>query len=181
MSRPQELLTAAALAVLVLATAAAYTFKLDSAPPYLAADETHFAAHASRLATDGTDLNGNRWPVFFRITDPLAAVDRMHVWYQPFLFYLVTATFWIQPVSEWSLRLPVALIGVSNVLLMFLVGRRLFRSSGLGLLPRRLSGDHAGAFSLQPHGGGLLLSIAVRARMAVAGPAFCGPAPDRAI
>jgi 4-amino-4-deoxy-L-arabinose transferase-like glycosyltransferase len=126
------------VAVLVLATAAAYTCKLGSAPPYLAADETHFATHAGSLASSGTDLNGNRWPLFFRITDPLAAVDRMHVWYQPFLFYVLTLSFWVQPVSEWSLRVPVALIGVVNVLLMFLVGRRLFRSNVLGSLAAAL-------------------------------------------
>ena len=138
MSRPREVVIAAALAALVLATAAIYTFQLDSAPPYLSADETHFAVHASRLAADGTDFHGNRLPIFFRITDPLAAVDRMHVWYQPFLFYLVSISLWLQPLSEWSLRLPIALVGVANVLLMFLAGQQYFRSSILGLLAAAL-------------------------------------------
>ena len=138
MSRLRVVLVAAGLAALLLATAVVYTTGLDSAQPYIAADEAHFAANASSLARLGTDLRGHRLPVFFHILDPLAEVDRMHAWYQPFLFYLIAIDFRLQPIDEWSLRLPVAAIGVANVLLMFLVGRRLFRSNSLGFLAAAL-------------------------------------------
>ena len=134
MSRLREVLVAAALVALLLAAAVVYMTGLDSAQPYIAADEAHFAANASSLARSGTDLRGHQLPVFVHIIDPLATVDRMHAWYQPFLFYLIAIGFKLQPIDEWSLRLPVATIGVANVLLMFVVGRQLFRSSSLGLL-----------------------------------------------
>jgi 4-amino-4-deoxy-L-arabinose transferase-like glycosyltransferase len=122
------------LGALLVATATVYTWRLDSAPIYVAPDEAHFTAHASSIAQRGTDLHGNRLPLFFRITDPLIDGHSMQVWYQPFLFYVMAANFRAQPVSEWSARLPVALIGVANVLLMFLVARRLFNSDGAALV-----------------------------------------------
>lgn len=134
MSRVRGSLVAAAVAALLLATAALYTSGLASAPPYIAADESHFAANAQRLAHDGTNLRGHRLPLFFHIVDPLASVDLMHAWYQPFLFYLTAINLRLQPLDEQSLRQPIALLGVANVLLMFFVARRLFRSRAIALL-----------------------------------------------
>lgn len=136
MSTPTTLTSvyAAGLAALLLATAVVYSSSLDSAPVYVAPDEAHFAAHAGALAEHGTDLNGHRLPVFFRITDPLIPADAMRVWYQPTLFYLLAATFAFLPVTEASARLPVVALGVANVFLMFLVGRRLFKSDRVALL-----------------------------------------------
>lgn len=122
------------LAALLLVTAIVYTPRLGDAPPYLSADETHFALHSLQLAKTGTDLSGRAHPIFFKIFDPLAADDKMRVWYQPILFYVLAGAFTIEPFSESSLRLPQALIGILNVALMFLVARRIFRSPALGLV-----------------------------------------------
>jgi 4-amino-4-deoxy-L-arabinose transferase-like glycosyltransferase len=126
--------TLTCLAALLLITAFVYTWRLGDAPRYLSADETHFALHGLQLANTGTDLSGRAHPIFFKIFDPLAAVDKMHVWYQPYLFYVLAGAFTIEPFSESSLRLPQALIGVLNVALMFLVARRIFRSPALALV-----------------------------------------------
>lgn len=122
------------LAALLLVTAIVYTSRLGAAPPYLSADETHFALHSRQLAAAGTDLTGRAHPIFFKIVDPLAAIDKMHVWYQPFLFYVLAGAFTVAPFSESSLRLPQALIGILNIALIFLVARRIFRSPALGLV-----------------------------------------------
>lgn len=126
--------TVTCLAGLLLVTAFVYTSRLGDAPPYLSADETHFALHGLQLARTGTDLSGRAHPVFFKIFDPLAAVDTMHVWYQPYLFYVLAGAFTVEPFNESAVRLPQALIGVLNVALMFLVARRMFRSPVLGLV-----------------------------------------------
>ena len=120
-----------AAGAIVLAALAVYATGLDRAPYYVSADEAHFAAHAQALSERGTDLHGNRAPIFFRITDPLIPGHDQRVWYQPLLFYILAATFTVMPVTETGLRLPIALIGAGNVALMFIVARRLVRSSGI--------------------------------------------------
>ncbi|HYE87129.1 MAG TPA: glycosyltransferase family 39 protein [Vicinamibacterales bacterium] len=122
------------LAALLLVITIVYTSRLGDAPPYLSGDETHFALHGLQLARTGTDLSGRAHPVFFKIFDPLAADDNMHVWYQPYLFYLLAGAFAVEPFNEAAVRLPQALIGVANVALMFLAARRIFRSPMLGLV-----------------------------------------------
>ena len=132
----------AGLAAIILATAVLYLSRLGAAPVYVAADEAHFAVHASSLAEQGTDANGRAVPVFFEITDPLTT-GRTRVWYQPFLFYLLAVNFSFLPVNEFSARLPVALIGVLDVVLIFVAGRRLLRSDAAAMVG-------AGALALTP-------------------------------
>ena len=123
-----------AAVALLIGAAAIYTTRLDQAPYYISADEAHFAAHANALAEHGTDLHGNRAPVFFRITDPLIAGHDQRVWYQPLLFYILAANFSVLPVNETTLRLPIALIALANIALMFIVARRLVGSAAIALL-----------------------------------------------
>jgi 4-amino-4-deoxy-L-arabinose transferase-like glycosyltransferase len=127
-----------AAVALLIAAAALYTSRLDRAPYYVSADEAHFAAHATSLADRGTDLHGNRFPIFFRITDPLIAGHDQRVWYQPLLFYVLAANFTIFPVNEIALRMPIALIGAVNVWLMFLVARLVVASRAMALLAASL-------------------------------------------
>lgn len=124
----------AAVVALLVAAAAIYLPRLDRAPYYVSADEAHFAAHASALASRGTDLHGNRTPIFFSITDPLTPGHDQRVWYQPMLFYILAAQLIAAPLTETTLRLPLAVIAVVNVGLMFLVARRLLRSTATALL-----------------------------------------------
>ena len=127
-----------AAAAIVSAALVLYAAGLDRAPYSVSADEAHFAAHAKALSEHGTDLHGNRAPVFFRITDPLIQGHDQRVWYQPLLFYILAATFAVLPVTETALRLPMALIGAINVALMFIVTRRLVRSAGIAALAAAL-------------------------------------------
>ena len=108
---------------------ALYSHRLGEVPPYLNLDEAHFGNHAYSLATTGRDLNGNRWPLFISLEDPLG--DRPVLawgttWYHPVGFYLIATILAVIHPSEWSIRLPVAIVGVLNLVLIYLVGRRWF-------------------------------------------------------
>lgn len=76
-------------------------------------------------------------PLFFSLSDPGTDFQQMpwgNTWYQPLLFYVVAAVLAIAPMSEFAVRLPVALIGgVITPILAYLVARRLFQQRGLAL------------------------------------------------
>ena len=115
--------------VAILSLAALISFRgLGTTPMYLGGDEAHFGVHARSIAATGRDLDGRLLPLFVNLADPQgdpkssAAVR----WYQPTLFYLTTLVLWILPLSETSVRIPAACIGVLNALLLYAVARRLF-------------------------------------------------------
>ncbi|MGH9139993.1 MAG: ArnT family glycosyltransferase, partial [Vicinamibacterales bacterium] len=121
--------------VLVLAvTAVVYFHGLGTAPVYIGGDEARFATAASSIASAGRDLSGSRLPLFFHLPDSLAADVGGTRWYQPLLFYLMAAVFRFLPVTEQSMRLPTAAIGLLDVFLIYVVGRRLFAARGWATL-----------------------------------------------
>ena len=130
--------------VAVLAGTAAWYFRaLDSVPVVVAVDEARFALHAHSLVTRGTDLAGNRWPLFFHITDPVNPDSESETWWQPALFYLVAGVFRFVPPSAWSLRLPTTILAIVNVILIYLVARKLFSNGWYAVVA-------AGMLSLTP-------------------------------
>ena len=57
-----------------------------------------------------------------------------NTWYQPLLFYIVSMVLVVAPLSEFAVRLPVAIVGgVLTPILMYLVALRLFKRRGLAL------------------------------------------------
>ena len=104
---------------------------------YFGGDEAHFAVVGHSLATTGRNLNGDVMPLFFNLADPasdLAPLPWGNTWYQPLLFYLVAATLTVAPLSEFAVRLPVAIVGgVITPLLLYLVACRLLKHRGLAL------------------------------------------------
>lgn len=123
-----------AILALLAGAAALYTARLDQVPAAMTGDEIEFGNHALSLARTGHDLNGRPWPVLIQIGDPLESGSSSTYWYQPLLFYVIAATLRVVPFSTEAVRLPVAVIGVLNIALMFIVARQIFRSSGYGLL-----------------------------------------------
>ncbi len=105
------------LAIAIVA-AAFYLFRLAEAPMFVGGDESFFAINAHAIATTGRDLDGRLLPLFFKVD--------IHTWYQPVLVYLMALGFTVVQVSEWSLRAPMALIGVVDVLLIYAIGLRVF-------------------------------------------------------
>jgi hypothetical protein len=76
--------------------------------------------------------------LFFSLADPTSELKPMpwgNTWYQPLLFYVVAATLVVLPLSEFVVRLPIAIIaGVVTPWLLFLVADRLFNNRRLALL-----------------------------------------------
>lgn len=127
-----------ALVLLAAMLVATYLVDLSRTPVYFGGDEAHFAVIGQSLSSNGATLAGDRWPVFVRLDDPAGPDEVLPwgaTWYQPMLFYLVALVLKALPLSEAVVRLPTAVIGaIINPLLMFAVGRRLFRHDGLALL-----------------------------------------------
>jgi 4-amino-4-deoxy-L-arabinose transferase-like glycosyltransferase len=113
--------------VAVVSVAAVLCFwNLGDTPMFVGGDEAYFALHARSIAATGRDIDGRLLPLFFRID--------LATWYQPMLVYLMAAVLRVFSVSEWSIRAPIAFIGVVNVLLVYAVGRKIFASTRYALL-----------------------------------------------
>ena len=125
-------------AIIAAAAAPIYLWQLGAAPAF-GGDEARFAVHALELATTGRDLNGTPFPLLFRIPE-------YSWWWQPGLFYAMAAVLKVAPLSEWSARLPMALVGLVDVFLIYFVARQLLGSAryaaiaamGLALTPAHL-------------------------------------------
>ena len=111
----------------LLVTAALYLRALGSVPVYIGGDEARFANAAATLAATGRDLSGARMPLLFHMSDSLEDSGGSTRWYQPMLFYLVALTLKAAPLTEASVRIPTAVIGILDVLLIYAVARRLFQ------------------------------------------------------
>jgi 4-amino-4-deoxy-L-arabinose transferase-like glycosyltransferase len=105
----------------LLVVAALYGWQLGSAPSALAGDEVLFAIHGRSIAQTGCDLNGRCWPLLVQIEPELSS----RRWYQPVLFYLEAVAFLALPDAAWTVRVPMVVIGLINIVLMFLVGKEL--------------------------------------------------------
>ncbi|HYE88159.1 MAG TPA: glycosyltransferase family 39 protein [Vicinamibacterales bacterium] len=116
------------LAIVVLAAAGGvlYTRHLAEVPPHLMHDESQFVLQAESIASTGRDLAGRFMPVFF--TEPEFPAGR-----DPAIVYATAAVLKVRPFSESSGRLATALVGVLNIVLMFLLVRALFNSTPLAL------------------------------------------------
>jgi 4-amino-4-deoxy-L-arabinose transferase-like glycosyltransferase len=129
------LLTRIALAGVLLLASALYLFALGEAPINVGVDEARSAVQAQSIAATGFDINGNRTPLFFQITNPLSPHDTDTLtWWQPLIFYLIAAVLRFVPFSEWSVRLPIACLAILDVWLIYAVARRLFSSAWYGVL-----------------------------------------------
>ena len=125
-------------AIIAAVAAPIYFWQLGTAPTF-GGDEARFAVHAHAIATTGRDLDGTVLPLLFRIYE-------YSFWYQPGLFYAIAAVLTVAPLAEWSARLPMALAGVADVILIYFVARRLLGSAryaavaaiGLALTPAHL-------------------------------------------
>ena len=117
MTRP----TLLAIVLLAAAVAALYAYRLSDSPIYLTPDEVVIGLDAHALATTGADLRGRTLPLYFQIDEFRV---RGTTWYQPAMMYLTAAVLIVAPLTEWAIRSPAVLIGVVDVVLMFLLVRR---------------------------------------------------------
>ena len=116
--------TAVAAVSLAIVTAVVYGLGLDRL--YLVHDEVVYALNAYSIATTWRDLSGHFLPVSIPVVGTFFAT--------PMNIYFTALFLKLAPVSEITIRLPSVVIGVINVVLVFLVARRIFRSEGLAMV-----------------------------------------------
>ena len=119
--------TGTIVVLLAAVVGAFYTTRLQFSPIYVMHDELQFALQAQTIASTGRDLHGRLLPVYF--TEPEFPAGR-----DPVAIYATALVLKALPLSEGSVRLATAWVGVLNVVLMFLVGRKVFGSSAMGLV-----------------------------------------------
>src|SRR5262249_23654954 len=120
---------------LVLIAALLYGRRLDYAPPHVEIDEVLIAIDAHSIATTGRDLRGEWLPLYSQTAE--------HSWYQPLVIYLTALVLKFAPLSERVIRLPTVTIAIVDIVLMYFVARRTFRSEWLGVVA-------AGLLALSP-------------------------------
>jgi 4-amino-4-deoxy-L-arabinose transferase-like glycosyltransferase len=113
-----------ALVVLIL-----YGSGLSHTPPHLHRDEVVIALQAHSIATTAHDRGGRFLPLYFRMDDLTE-----HNWFQPQIIYVTALFLQFLPVTETSFRVPTVLVGLLDVVLMYFVARRLFKSDGWALV-----------------------------------------------
>ncbi|MGQ0736174.1 MAG: ArnT family glycosyltransferase [Acidobacteriota bacterium] len=91
---------------------------LDHSPVYLAHDEVLNALNAHALATTAHDPNGRLLPLYIHIGGDY--------WAQPIVTYVTALVLLAFPLSEFAIRLPSVVVGVTSVVLIYAVARRLF-------------------------------------------------------
>jgi len=104
------------IVILVLALALR-VYKLDSAPPALSWDEAAVGYNSWTIANYGRDEYGKFFPAYFR-----SFGDDKH----PVHVYITAISTKILGLNEFSTRLPAALFGVLNVLLIYFLAKLLF-------------------------------------------------------
>jgi 4-amino-4-deoxy-L-arabinose transferase-like glycosyltransferase len=118
---------AGTVVALAVAIAAFYTTRLSYAPIYLIHDEVKFSLQAESIAESGRDLNGRRLPLYFAEPEFKAGRD-------PVMIYATALALKALRLSQFAVRLPTALVGVLNCVLMFIVARSLLKDDRLGLI-----------------------------------------------
>lgn len=108
----------------VILAAGLRIYRLDSVPPSLSWDEAAVGYNAYTIANNLRDEYGNFLPLFFKSFGE----DK-----QPIHIYITALSVKLLGLSEFSTRLPAAIFGALNVLLIFFLARILFKSDFIGL------------------------------------------------
>jgi len=121
-----DTVTRALLFAVVCLAAALYATGLDRVPIHLHHDEVYFGMISHSLSQTWRDPNGRLLPILFQMGDS-------HHWYPPILIYFTALWLKLLPLSDAAVRLPNAVIGVANVVLIYFVAQRMFRDRWLAL------------------------------------------------
>ncbi len=99
--------------------------KITQIPPSLSWDEVAVGYNAWTIANYGRDEWGHFMPAYFK-----SFLDDKH----PVHIYVTAFFVKLLGLNDFSVRLPAVILGVANILLIFLLGRILFKSNLLGLI-----------------------------------------------
>ena len=120
MDSGERVRTALVCAALFALTAVVYGVALARVPPYLAHDEVAFSLNAHAIASTGRDVNGRRFPLFFEFPGQF--------WATPVAVYATAALLTVAPLAETTIRAPSVAAGALDVVLVFAIALRIFRS-----------------------------------------------------
>src|SRR5262249_10187012 len=93
-------------------------------PVYLYHDEAIYALNAHSILTTGRDLNGLRLPLFLHT----------FAWVPPMAIYARVLEFMVAPVNPFTARFPGVAVFAIDVVMTYVVGRKLFKREGLAVL-----------------------------------------------
>jgi 4-amino-4-deoxy-L-arabinose transferase-like glycosyltransferase len=116
--------------LLALGTLVLYGFGLSWAPVHPHFDELRFAEQSMSVASTWRDTNGRLLPIYFQM--------EASVWFHPVGVYLPAIAFKLFGVSTAAMRAPTALLGVLDVVLVYFIARRMFRSDQLAFVSAAL-------------------------------------------
>lgn len=115
-----------ALLILIIVLAAILrVYKISEVPPSLSWDETAVGYNAWTIANFGRD----EWGQFFPTTFTSFRDDK-----HPVHIYATAASVKLLGLSEFSTRLPSAIFGVLSVILIYHLGKLLFKNTWLGII-----------------------------------------------
>lgn len=113
------------LAAILILALVLRVYRLDSVPPSISWDEAAVGVNGWTIANYAKDEYGKFLPTFFR-----SFRDDKH----PVHVYITALSEKFLGLSEFSTRLPSAVFGVLNVLLIFFLAKIMFKSEFLGLI-----------------------------------------------
>lgn len=112
------------LAIILVSSLGLRTYRLSEVPPSLSWDEAAVGYNAFTIANWGRDEWGKLFPLTFKSFGD----DK-----NPVHFYMTAITVKLFGLSEFSTRVSASIFGVFNVLLMYFLGKRLFKSNIVGI------------------------------------------------
>jgi len=99
-------------------------YRLGQAPAGFFCDEAATGYNAYQLLKSGKDEFGRPWPIFF---------ESFGIWRAPIPFYATIPAVWVFGLSEFSSRLPSAIIGSLTIIAIFFLAYELTASSLVAL------------------------------------------------
>ncbi len=121
----KKIFTKIILVVILITALFLRVYRLDQVPPAISWDEAAVGYNGYTIANWGRDEWGNFLPIVFKSFE-----DDKH----PVHIYITAIFIKILGLSEFSTRLPSAIFGTLNVLLIYLLGKKLFKSELLGII-----------------------------------------------
>jgi 4-amino-4-deoxy-L-arabinose transferase-like glycosyltransferase len=109
-------------AALGLGAAMVYLPQLQHAPFYLGRDEMFFGLTAHSVASTGHDTFGRFMPLYFQTQMRYGS----EMWFQPILMYSTILSVKVLGLTEGTIRLPMAIAGIVDVVLVYFIARLMF-------------------------------------------------------
>lgn len=103
-----------------------YSVFLNRTPIHLNQDELGFALNAHAIATTGIDENGRFFPLYFWHLGVM--------WATPIIVYLTALVLKFFPLSEIAIRLPSVIVGITNIVLIYFLARKVFKDGRYAIL-----------------------------------------------